>query len=114
MDLSPYGGPSDGQVLDSQFVEIDIAQDEVLFRWSAADHIDQLDTMAISRLVKPPGHTDVPWDWFHMNAVAAVDDPIGGYIVSARVPSSVIKLDSDGNVEWYIKVRYPRGSGKDD
>jgi hypothetical protein len=39
MDLSPYGGPEDGLVMDGVAQEIDIESGEVLFEWRSLDHV---------------------------------------------------------------------------
>lgn len=67
MDLTPYGGPKNGWILDSVFVEVDPVTDKVVFSWSPADHIHQLDTLAIAAKVKPIGNKNTaknPWDWY--------------------------------------------------
>lgn len=41
-DLTSVGGPKHGWVVDCLVYEIDIATNEVLFKWSSLDHLDQL------------------------------------------------------------------------
>ena len=38
-DLSPVGGPGDGQVFDGVVEEIDVATGGVLFEWHSLDHV---------------------------------------------------------------------------
>ncbi|MGO9249697.1 MAG: arylsulfotransferase family protein, partial [Solirubrobacteraceae bacterium] len=66
-NLSAYGGPADGAVADTLFLEIDLRTGLVRYEWHALDHV------ALSDSYMPIGHggTDVsPWDWFHINAVS--------------------------------------------
>lgn len=108
-DLSKYGGPSNGWVLDSLFYEVDIATNEVLMRWSPLEHLDQFDSLAANvggLQGKRTGRSkNTPWDYFHLNSVARVPDPMSGFIISARPLSAVLKLDNDGNIEWVVGVR---------
>lgn len=41
-DLSSVGGPKDGWINDGQFYEIDPKTNEIVFSWSALDHLDQV------------------------------------------------------------------------
>lgn len=104
-DLSAQGGATDGYLLDSQFYEINITTQEVILRWSAYEHNDQLDMLSLSA-TKPDKKSNprLPWDYFHMNSIYDVPEPLGGYLVSSRYLSSAIKLDREGNVEWYLEV----------
>lgn len=107
-DLTGVGGLDNAWVLDSVFVEIDIPTDKLLFRWSAVEHMDQLNTFKTSTGEPSGNHDgatiDKAWDFFHMNSVAEVPEPLGGYITSNRLSDAAIKLDQEGNVEWYIQV----------
>lgn len=95
------GGPKNGTVYDSIWVEVDPTTDKLLFLWSAVAYIDQLNFFQLSQS-RPDG--DNPWDFFHMNSVAEVPEPMGGYITSARILDAGVKLDRQGNVEWYVQV----------
>jgi hypothetical protein len=58
-------GPADGQLLNSYCEEVEIATGNVLFRWSAADHVP----LADSYLPLPTSAT-VPYDFFHINSIS--------------------------------------------
>ena len=92
-DLSPYGGPVQGRLLEGVVQEIDIESGAVLFEWHSGDHV------AISESYLP--QTAGLWDYFHLNSVDVADD--GNLIVSARHTSAVYKLDrSSGDVLWRL------------
>lgn len=94
-DLSEYGGRASGRVLDNYVQEVDVATGEVLFEWSAFDHV-------------PPdeSYQDVPggngaWDAYHLNSVVLDDD--GDLLVSARHTWAVYKIDREtGDVVWRL------------
>lgn len=107
-DLRSVGGPKNGYVYDSIWVEVDPTTDKLLFLWSAVAHVDQLNFFELSQS-RPKGNhrgqnISDSWDFFHMNSVAEVPEPMGGYITSARILDAGIKLDRNGNVEWYVQV----------
>ena len=43
-DLTPYGGPADGQVFDGVIQEIDVATGQLLFEWHSLDHVPLSDS----------------------------------------------------------------------
>ncbi len=68
-DLSPIGGPKDGEIFDGVIQELDIASGRVLYEWRASDHIGPGESV-----MKPPpadgGEAAPPFDYFHVNSVA--------------------------------------------
>ena len=105
-DLASVGGPSNGWVVDGLVYEIDIATNEVLFKWSALDHVDQIPFTASVYPLGVEGFTGVnqslAWGYFHINAVEPYD---GGYIISSRFLCSAIAIDASGNVKWRLSGR---------
>jgi Arylsulfotransferase (ASST) len=92
-DLSAYGGPVQGQLLEGVVQEIDIASGAVLFEWHSSDHV------AISESYLP--QTAGLWDYFHLNSIDETDD--GNILISARHTSTVYKLDrSSGDILWRL------------
>lgn len=95
-DLSPYGGPADGLVMDGIVQELDVATGEVLFEWRSLEHVDVGESY-----YTPP---DVPtnrFDYFHINSVDVDTD--GNLLVSARRTSTVYKIDRrTGGVIWRL------------
>ena len=93
-DLSEYGGPADGRLLDNLVQEVDIETGRLLFEWSAFQHV-------------PPGESyqEMPdggaWDPYHLNSVAM--DAGGDLLVSARHTWAVYKIDGGtGDVVWRL------------
>jgi hypothetical protein len=95
-DLSPVGGPVDGQLIDSYCEEVDIATGEVLFRWNAADHVPLTDSY-LPLLDGPPG----PYDFFHMNSISITPDD--HLLISSRHCCALYKVDRrTGAVVWTL------------
>jgi Arylsulfotransferase (ASST) len=91
-DLAPYGGPSDGTVVEGVVQEIDIATGDVLFEWHSLDHVGLDETLL------PVSAT---WDYFHLNSIDVDQDD--DLLISARYPSAVYKLDrSTGALIWRL------------
>jgi hypothetical protein len=90
-DLSEFGGPADGQVVDSVVQEQDLATGEVTFEWRALDHIPLEETH------EPL--TTSPADYVHINSLDY--DADGDLLMSARHTSAVYKVDIDtGGIVW--------------
>lgn len=95
-DLSSVGGPEDGEVLESVIQEIDVDTGEVVFEWSALDHVDMEESY-----FPVPEDPEKPWDHFHINSVDIDDD--GNLLVSARHTRAVYKIDREsGRIIWRL------------
>ena len=104
-DLSAIGGPSDGWIADSLFYEIDVHTNEVLFRWSSLDYIDQVPLENVIQLypLEDLGRNQTyPWGYFHINSVDKFED--GSYLISSRTYCSIFKISPNGSVEWALQV----------
>lgn len=122
-DLGELGGPEDGYIQDAVIQEVDIASGEVVFDWSAQDHVPLTETMLdfageqaeleqeaaeesadeATEETGPPvlGSEDEPFDYFHINSIT--EDGDGALLVSARHTNAVYRLDrSTGEVEWTL------------
>ncbi|MEA2308287.1 MAG: hypothetical protein QOI65_573 [Thermoleophilaceae bacterium] len=97
VDVSGYGGPDSGNVVDGEIQEIDRAG-EVVWSWSSKDHIKPSETQRLYSRILPDG-TPV-YDVFHLNSVA----PDGnGYVISARHANAVYRIDrATGDVDWKL------------
>ncbi|KAI9687335.1 MAG: hypothetical protein M1822_002378 [Bathelium mastoideum] len=97
IDLSPVNGPTNGWGFDSLFFEVDPETDEILFRWSAQEHVP------VTHSHQPRNgvgvNESVPYDWFHINSVVNIGDY---YLVNARHTWETYLLDRDGNIVWTI------------
>ncbi|MFZ0547319.1 MAG: arylsulfotransferase family protein [Candidatus Promineifilaceae bacterium] len=90
-DLSPYGGPVNGILVDVVIQEQD-ANKNVVFEWIASEHM-------------PIGDTEVninttnPVDFLHTNAIAVDDD--GNWLLSHRNFSEITKINRQtGDIMW--------------
>jgi hypothetical protein len=99
-DLSPLGGPKEGEIFDGVIQELDIASGRVLFEWKASDYIrPDESTMKAPRAQE--GKKTPPFDYFHVNSVA--EDLDGNLLVSARHTNGVYKISKeDGRVMWRL------------
>jgi hypothetical protein len=92
MDLSPYGGPVDGTVIEIVIQELDSAKN-VVFEWHSLDHIPLTDSFV--------SLSDSPVDYLHSNAIEVDTD--GNLLVSNRNTSDIIKIDrSTGEIIWRL------------
>ncbi|KAF5858718.1 hypothetical protein ETB97_003827 [Aspergillus alliaceus] len=81
-DLTSIGGKIDDYLLDGMFFEIDIATNEIVYSWSALEHIQDIPLEQSKQgLADDYGTQEKPWDAYHINSVELVDD---GYIISLR------------------------------
>jgi hypothetical protein len=97
-NLGAVNGPRDGVAVDGIAQEIELSTGRVRFEWHSLDHVALGDT----DLPRPKSSRD-PFDYFHINSFNA--DPAGGYVISARHVSSVLKIDDAGNVQWRLGGR---------
>jgi hypothetical protein len=96
-DLSKYGGPKRGAVLDNIVQEIDIRTGRALMTWSAVRHI-----APTYSYVKPPDTG--AWDAYHINAIS--EDSDGNLLLTARHMSAVYKIArNSGRVMWKLGGR---------
>ncbi len=107
-DLSPYGGPKDGLVLDGIAQEIDIETGEVLLEWHSLEHVDIGESY-----YEPSDDPTNRFDYFHINSVDVDRDE--NLLVSARRTSTVYKIDREsGEVIWRLggkKSDFEMGEG---
>ena len=91
-DLSPAGGPSSGQVIESVFQEIDVASGRLIREWKGLDHVGVQETYRT---------TFAPLDYLHVNSLDVLPD--GHLLMSARNTWCVYKLDRvTGEVIWRL------------
>ncbi|PQE21492.1 Arylsulfotransferase ASST protein [Rutstroemia sp. NJR-2017a BBW] len=101
-DLSPINGPTEGWVYDSQFYEVDIKTNEILFRWSSVESGIPITytKLALGEGTAGNGTRDSPFDWFHVNAISSAGD---GYLVNSRHCWTTWMLDEAGTIQWKIE-----------
>jgi hypothetical protein len=95
-DLTAYGGPANGQVLDAVIQEID-PSGQLVWQWNSGDHIglDETGRWWPQLLAGYP-----PYDVAHINGVEVDGNDL---LVSFRHFDAVYKIDrSDGHVIWKL------------
>ncbi|KAJ4393227.1 hypothetical protein N0V93_002435 [Gnomoniopsis smithogilvyi] len=103
-DLTSFGGPEDGWLLDSIFQEVDIDSGELIFEWRASDHIT-IDSTMRSSLDTNEGMTPISgFDYFHINSIDK--DHLGNYIISARHTHQVLCISPQGETLWILGGKY--------
>lgn len=103
-DLTPVGGPQNGWLRDSLFYEIDIKTNQVVFRWSAWEHRDQIPLKGTLEALHGEGSSSSSaFNYFHMNAVSLVGDE---YLINSRYYCSAFLISRDGSVVWQLQVLF--------
>ena len=99
VDLTAYGGPADGAVVDGEIQERNRAG-RVVWSWNSKDHVSiGEDTVWTFAFVDMPDGTNV-YDYFHINAVQPDGD---GLIISARHVDAVYRIDrATGDIDWKL------------
>ena len=95
MDLSRYGGTSEGVLDDSAVQEYDIATGKLLYTWDALGHVP-----LSSSYTQPPSN-GFPWDAYHVNSLQLVgaDD----FLVSMRNTWAAYLVNAKtGQVQWQL------------
>ena len=96
-DLTPFGGPKNGQLLDCVASVIDVATKKTLFQWSALQRVPVTD----SYLTASSSGQQAKFDPFHMNSIALA--PNGDLIISMRHTSTVYDINPvTGAINWQL------------
>ncbi len=99
LDLTPYGGPSNGFVNDFAIQEVDLATNELLFFWSALEHIPLTDSFEPASSATSSSNI---WDAYHVNSVGTTDD-VNEIIASSRNTWTVYRINKPtGNIVWQL------------
>ncbi|KAJ9483459.1 hypothetical protein VN97_g9941 [Penicillium thymicola] len=99
-DLSTIGGPKDGWIQDTLVYEIDIKTNEILFRWSAYEHIDQVPLRDVRAPLRGSGSNKTdPYGYPHFNSIHKYGD---SYLVSSRYMCSLFFIASNGSMTWQL------------
>ncbi|KAL0572129.1 hypothetical protein V5O48_009827 [Marasmius crinis-equi] len=102
MDLTPYGGPESGWILDCIAQEANVTTSKAIWTWKSSQYIDP------SECYTEVGSGGVDegsaWDYFHINSLEK--DQFGNYMVSSRHCSTIYYLDgNDGHIIWKLGGR---------
>ena len=103
-DLSAVGGPQDGWIQDGLVYEIDIKTNEVLFRWSAYEHVAEIPITNVRAPLDGSGYSKTnPYGYPHLNSISKYGD---SYLVSSRYMCSIFFVASNGSVNWHLHVSH--------
>jgi hypothetical protein len=95
-NLTSIGGPANQQVIDGLVQEVDIKTGRVIFQWDSTGHVPYAGSY-----MPLPSSSNMPWDWFHINAVHLDTD--GNLLVSSRNTWTVFKVDRQtGAIMWQL------------
>ncbi|HXY86415.1 MAG TPA: arylsulfotransferase family protein [Gaiellaceae bacterium] len=98
VDLSPYGGPKQGRILEGVIQEVNIKTGKVLFEWHSYPQI----SLNESYVPVPPakqGAKAEPWDYMHINSIDI--EPNGNLLVSGRNTHALYEVDrKTGKILW--------------
>jgi hypothetical protein len=95
MNLSSYGGKSDGVLTDSIVQEIDVKTGLVMWEWHALGHIP------ISESNNPAPKYSYPWDYVHINSISPGTS--GDVLLSSRNTWTLYDVSiAGGGVRWRL------------
>ena len=95
MNLSSYGGKSDGVLTDSVVQEIDVKTGLVMWEWHALGHIP------ISESNNPAPKYSYPWDYVHINSISPGTS--GDVLLSSRNTWTLYDVSiAGGGVRWRL------------
>jgi arylsulfotransferase ASST len=95
MDLSPYGGLTNGTLSDSAVQEYDLKTGKLVKTWDALAHIPL--TQSQSHPAPVPG---IAWDAYHINSIQLTGG--GSFLTSFRNTWAAYLVNSAGNVQWTL------------
>jgi hypothetical protein len=97
-DLSSIGGPTNGWLLDSLALEVDIVTGKVLFSWSPLAHLPLNRTLfPLSGAAGTSQST--PFDAFHVNSIQLVGN---NYLINIRNVWATFLVSPTGKIIWEI------------
>jgi len=99
MDLTPYGGPSNGFVQDFAIQEIDLESNRLLFFWDALDHIPLTDSFEPASTAT---QTNNVWDVYHLNSIGLTDNK-EDILLSGRNTWTIYRINKPtGDIVWRL------------
>ncbi|KAJ5697787.1 hypothetical protein N7488_011471 [Penicillium malachiteum] len=102
-DLTSVDGPKEGWIQDGVIYEIDLKTNDILFRWSAFEHIDELPMSYVMAPFNATGDVGSkrtnPWGYSHLNSVAKYGD---SYLLSSRQMCAIFLVAPNGSVKWTL------------
>jgi len=101
VDLSPYGGPQSGSVLDSAVQEYDLTSGRLLYTWDLLNPGGKPNVPLSDSKQPLPADGVTAWDAYHLNSIQVLAS--GRVLVSARNTWSAYLLEvPSGNIVWTL------------
>lgn len=98
VNLTPYGGPSNGYFDNYSIQEVDLQTGKLLFFWNVLDHVNPADSMLPASSAKSSNNI---WDCFHVNSVEEGSN--NTLLISMRNMWAIYKIDKKtGNIIWQL------------
>ena len=103
MDLSTFGGPSNGVLLNSAVQKYDLTTGKLIYSWAAAPDAATKDPGHIplsDSYQHPPQNAAMPWDAYHLNSIQLQP---GGFITSMRNTWAAYAVNATtGGTNWIL------------
>lgn len=96
-NLTSVGGPEHAWVLDCLALEVNITSGDVLFSWSALEHVPL--NGSHQPIAGAGTNASNPWDFFHINAIQPVGD---NYLINSRHFWATYLVSAKGETIWQI------------
>ncbi len=95
-NLTGFGGPANGTVLDCVIQELNIRTGKVLWEWHSLGHVP------LSASYSPVARSPTNWfDYFHLNSIQQLSD--GNLLISSRNTWAIYEISrSTGKVLWRL------------
>jgi hypothetical protein len=98
-DMTAYGGPANGIVLDAELQEVQ-PDGDVVWTWNSQGHISLDETGHWWQDFAIPQSVNNQYDVFHMNSMDVDGDSV---VISLRHTDAIYKIDRDtGDVVWKL------------
>jgi Arylsulfotransferase (ASST) len=103
LNLTAYGGPANGSVIDCGLQEYDLGNGRLIRTWDALNHVplSTSEEPVNPNGIHSGGHGPVAWDAYHLNSVQALAN--GDLLVSMRNTWAVYLIDPAANrIVWVL------------
>jgi hypothetical protein len=100
VDLTPYGGPANGTLLNAAVQKYDLTNGQLLYTWDAAPDGVQPGHVPLSDSYQAAPKDTSPWDAYHINSIQLGPS---GFITSLRNTWAAYAVDTKNNgLSWVL------------
>jgi hypothetical protein len=97
-DLTKFGGPKEGYIINYSIQEVDIKTGRLLFFWNTLNHVNPVHSMIPASSATSMNNI---WDCYHMNSVE--EGPNNTLLVSIRNMSALYHIEKKtGKILWQL------------